>query len=839
VRRKSPSGTVRLALAVLLAGSTLLTASLLPVAPATAAEPPTRLVRVSLGPTTTLESLRQGGFDIVSLKQDAWVDLYAHPGDEARLAAMGATVQLLDDAVERHFAERAQRELAARPRPQPARVMSAVRPDGVFRTEDLPPFGSGSMGGFWTLAEVKMKLDSLVASDKRDLVADKLDTLGTTWEGRPIWGLKIGRRVDDPDPRPVAYYCAVTHAREPEGMQSLFWFVDDLLTHYDTDPFAHYLLDHRAIYICPVVNPDGYVYNQTGSPDGGGAWRKNRRNNGGGVYGVDINRNFSYQWGYDNSGSSPTPNSEIYRGPSPASEPETRAQRDMVVSLKPAVGISYHTYGDHFLHPWGYVAAMPADSAAFYEWDDAATLGTPYITGAGSLTLYTTNGDFNDWTYGDTQSKPRCFSWTPEIGTDDDGFWPLPSRIVPLAIENVGRGYFVAAIAGPYVRAESSTLAWGELVAGQAEPLAVRARNLGLAPTPANLTATLLPLDAGIAVVPGTPVTYPVLAARTGAAANGAAAFTVALDDTVTPGRLLRLEVDFTADSGYFSRDTIEVLAGHPTVALLEPCEATTNWTISSGWGVVSTDARHPDRYFADSPTGVYPNNANLRLTSRTKLDLSAGVHAWALFEARWLTEQTYDGTAVEASLDSVTWTALAGRGTSPGIMGAQPVGLPIYQAAHYTWTPDRLDLSAFAGPAGSAVRLRFRTVSDPGTNYDGFNFDSLRVLVFDPAQQPVATAVGASGATTLALAAPWPNPARSESHLGFTLPRAGDLTLAIHDLQGRRVRTLASGWREAGHYALAWDLRDEAGRPVTPGVYLARMSGGTGERTRRIVVLH
>jgi carboxypeptidase T len=843
VHRNGPTGPVRPAL---VAGFVLLSVLLTPVprlaaAPAQTSPQDTRLVRVSLGPALPLDSLLAGGFDIVTLKHGAWADLYLHPGDEERLQALGAALQMLDDAVERHFAERAERERSGRPRPAPAKVRSAVGPDGVFRTEELPPFGSGSMGGYWTLAEIKMKLDSLVASDTRDVVADRLDTLGTTVQGRPIWGLRLGRHMDAPDLRPAVILNALTHAREPEGMQALFYFVDDLLSRYDTDPFAKYLLDQRVIYICPVVNPDGYYYNQTLNPRGGGSWRKNRRDNGT-SYGVDLNRNFGFKWGYDDFGSSGTPSSDDYRGTSAFSEPETRAQRDLVDSLQPVTGISFHTYRDEFLHPWGYVAQWPSasDSAAFSEWNDEASLGSPYLTGPGSVVLYVTNGDFNDWSYGDTLSKPRCYSWTPEIGTLGDGFWPPPSRIVPLAQENLRKCYTVAAIAGPYVRIESSRLVFGELIAGLPTQLAVRARNLGLGETPAGLTATLIPLDAGAEVLPGgATVPYPVLPSRTSGDATDGAMFQVGAADTVTLGRMLRFEVDFTAEGGYFSRDTVELLVGRPTTVLLEPCEALTSWTVSSGWGVVSTDARHPDRYFADSPAGNYPDNANLRLTYRGRLDLSAGVHAWAFFEARWLTEQTYDGTVVEASPDSVTWTPLAGRGTSAGVFLPQPAGQPVYQAAHYLWKTDRLDLSAFTGPAGSAVRLRLRTLSDGGTNYDGFNFDSLRVLLFDPAQQPTPTAVGPGAAPLLALAAPWPNPARSAAHLGFALPRAGAIELEIHDLQGRRVRTLHGGRLAAGHYALAWDLRDDAGRPVAPGVYLARLSGEAGERSRRIVVLH
>ena len=840
MRRLSPAGTARPALVLLIAGL-----ALLPLVRSTPASAATRLVRVSLGPALPLDSLLAGGFDIVSVRRDGWADVYVHPGDDERLQALGASVLLLDDAVEEHYAARARQELEARPQPVPARVMSAVGPDGVFRVEALPPFGAGSMGGYWTLAEVKMKLDSLVASDTRDLVADKLDTLGTTWQGRPIWGLKLGRRVDGTDPRPVVFFNALTHAREPEGMQSLFLFVDDLLARYDTDAFARYLLDNRVIYICPVVNPDGYYYNQSTNPGGGGAWRKNARdNNGNGVApesgdGVDINRNFGYQWGYDNVGSSGTASNETYRGPSAFSEPEARAQRDLCVALKPVTGISFHTYSDDFLHPWGYVTQWTADSAAWAEWDDEATVGAPYITGPGSKVLYTTNGDFNDWTYGDVTLKPRSYTWTPEVGTDNDGFWPAPSRILPLAQENLRKCYTVAAIAGPYVRIESSALATGELIAGAFTPLAVRARNLGLGAVPANLLGTIVPLDAGAEVLPiGQTVAYPPLAPRASVDAWEGRTFQVGAADTVTLGRLLRFEVQFTADSGYFSRDTVELVVGHPTVTLLEPCEATTNWTISSSWGVIANDPRHLSRYFADTPAGNYGNSANLRLTYKGRLDLSKCPHAYALLECRWMTEQTYDCAVVEASPDSVTWTPLAGRGSSAGIFSPQPTGKPVFQATRYLWKTERLDLSGFAGVAGTTVRLRFRTLSDAATTYDGFNFDSLRVLTFDPAQQPTPVAVDREPAPALALAVPWPNPAHAAAHLGFDLPRPAGLALAILDLQGRRVRTLSSGRYAPGRYALAWDLCDDLGRRVAPGVYLARLSGEAGERTRRIVVL-
>ena len=179
-----------------------------------------------------------------------------------------------------------------------------------------------------------------------------------------------------------------------------------------------------------MANPDGYYHNEVTNPDGGGLWRKNARDNDtDGVWfesvdGVDLNRNFGYEWGYDNMGSSPVRSSEIYRGPDPFSEPETAAQRDLLCALAPATGLSFHASGGYLLHPWGYVPQATADSALFDRWSDEATRGTVYMAGPTSQVLYATNGDFNDWAYGDTLSKPRIFSWVPEIGTSADGFWP-------------------------------------------------------------------------------------------------------------------------------------------------------------------------------------------------------------------------------------------------------------------------------------------------------------------------------------------------------------------------------------------------------------------------------
>ncbi|MFN8588708.1 MAG: M14 family zinc carboxypeptidase [Candidatus Eisenbacteria bacterium] len=725
-------------------------------------------------------------------------------------------------------------------------------PDGVFRAEELPPAGWGSLGGYWTLAEIKMKLDLMVASDTRALVADKLDTLGWSLHGRPIWGLQLGKAVVGPDTRPVAYYNSLTHAREPGGMHALFAFADTLLARYDSDPEVRYLLDQRRVYLVPCVNPDGYRFNQSiwDSTGNFGMWRKNLRdNNANGVTGagdgVDLNRNFGFRWGWNNTGSSGTAGSETYRGPSANSEPETRVQRDAVIARRPVTGLSYHTYSDLLVHPWGWTVAGTPDSLKFQTWTDELSRDNGFAGGPGPRILYETNGDFNDFVYGDTLLKPKGYSWTPEMGGPDDGFWPPPSRMDSISTSTWRTALYVAGIAGPWVKIERSALAEGHLAAGGLAHLSVRARNLGASGTAGpSLQATLTALDHEVESLSG-PVFYPNLGTLQSSDATGGATFLVAAADTVTPGRMVRFGVDFTDGSGLHTRDTVEVVIGVPTVKLLSACSNLTGWTVTgAGWATRANDPEHPSTYFTDSPNGVYPGGMSTTLAPAATLDLSAGTHAWLFFEDRWGYESDYDGGVIEASLDGVEWTALAGNGST--ISDANDVvgsGVPAFEGTRWRWRADRMDLSAFAGgPAAGAVRLRLRSRSDAFTALDGLAVDSLRVYLYDPAMQPAPVAVGPAPHTGgFALAPPSPNPARDAARFEFAVPGSGAVALEVFDVQGRLAhaqRAQLSAPAGGARFAWGWNLRDAGGQRVAPGLYLVRLRTGSHEARQRLVVL-
>jgi carboxypeptidase T len=270
---------------------------------------------------------------------DGKARIYSDSEEEARLVRAGWQVDVVQRDLARFYAERA----AANP----------------------PPVMGGSMGGFKTLAEIVTEMDRL-ATTYPSIVSPKF-SIGTTVGGRPIWCMRVSDNptLDEPG-EPIVWYDALHHAREPMGGEALLLFADWLCTNYPANPDAKRLVETRNMLFTPCVNPDGYEYNRSTNPNGGGLWRKNRRNNGDGTFGVDLNRNYGWNWGPQWNGSSSVTSDDTYRGPSAFSELETQAVRNFLLLHPPGFSFSAHTYSDLWLFPWGYATgAITQDDAKF------------------------------------------------------------------------------------------------------------------------------------------------------------------------------------------------------------------------------------------------------------------------------------------------------------------------------------------------------------------------------------------------------------------------------------------------------------------------------------------
>jgi murein tripeptide amidase MpaA len=318
----------------------------------------------------------------------------------------------------------------------------------VMQVQDLASFYAERAmvdnGGFKTFAHIVAYLDTIHTAHPAITTAPF--SIGTTLEGRTLWGIKISDNPDVDENEPEVFYNGMHHAREPIGPEVLLYFMDYLTDNYGSDQVATDIVNGRELYFVPVVNPDGYVYNETQSPSGGGMWRKNRKNNGDGTYGVDNNRNYGYQWGYDDVGSSPTTSHEDYRGTGPFSELENQHVRDYVESREFIITMNYHSHGNLLLYPWAYDRIYTPDHLYFKAVADSATSFNGYTPSVG-WGLYPTNGEADDWGYGEQTTKGLVFSFTPEVGGSSDGFWPSPSRILPLCQENLPVNILMAQIA--------------------------------------------------------------------------------------------------------------------------------------------------------------------------------------------------------------------------------------------------------------------------------------------------------------------------------------------------------------------------------------------------------
>lgn len=279
---------------------------------------------------------------------------------------------------------------------------------------------------FHDYTETISELDKL-ATDYPNLV--KRISIGKSLEGRELAGVRISSGGED-DSRPTAVFVGCHHAREHLSVEVPLKIAKYLTSQYSTNSRVKSLLDEVEVWIVPMVNPDGAEYDiATGSYR---YWRKNRRNNGDGTFGVDLNRNYGGS-GFGGPGSSTTTSSDIYHGPEAFSEPETQAVRDFVRARKRAtVLLTFHTFSELVLWPWGHTdepIANDTDRKVF------ETMGKKMATWNGytpekSSDLYLASGDTTDWAY----EELKLFAFTFELSPSSmfaGGFYPGAKAIEP------------------------------------------------------------------------------------------------------------------------------------------------------------------------------------------------------------------------------------------------------------------------------------------------------------------------------------------------------------------------------------------------------------------------
>ncbi len=249
-----------------------------------------------------------------------------------------------------------------------------------------------------------------------------------SWEGRDVVGIEITRNPNAADGKPTFLMTGVHHAREWPSSEHTIEFAYDLLRNYGTAARTTRLVDTTRTIIVPIVNPDGFNVSRearTGPPSQDFSQqdfemkRKNCRDAVGRcdqqtrLSGVDPNRNYGGLWG--GSGASPSPLSDVYRGPGPFSEPEIQNIRQLFSSRQVVTFITNHTYSNLVLRVPGTVdQGFPLDEPLYQALGARMTAHNDYANLPG-FGLYDTTGGAEDWTFW----TAGALSFTYEIGPDE------------------------------------------------------------------------------------------------------------------------------------------------------------------------------------------------------------------------------------------------------------------------------------------------------------------------------------------------------------------------------------------------------------------------------------
>jgi len=310
-----------------------------------------------------------------------------------------------------------------------------------------------------------------------------VSTIGKSWEtlngrgNRPILAIKVAddvQRVDDR--RPEVLYFGGVHAREIGTTEVLLSYIEHLAESPESDARVRFLRRNRQSWIIPCLNPDGreHVFSRDIW------WRKNRSRPGGprstGPIGVDLNRNFGYQWGRIEGvqGSSSDPHSGTYRGSAPFSEPESLSLKSFVLNRKFVASLSYHSYGEYLILPYGFSNEPVPEANVYRKVAREVALDLGYRFGnVAEMVGYHSNGRHDDWLCSNMDGKTRTISMEVELGRT---FYPPEDDLPALSKKAISANIVLGLISGAYLETEVTRV---DSTPSQVQ-ISLRVRNRGL-----------------------------------------------------------------------------------------------------------------------------------------------------------------------------------------------------------------------------------------------------------------------------------------------------------------------------------------------------------------------
>lgn len=576
-------------------------------------------------------------------------------------------------------------------------------------------FKLGTMGGYQTLNELLDVLDDM-HNKYPNLVTIK-ESIGKTTEKRDIYMVKISDHPLQDEDESEVLYTGLHHAREPGSMSQMLYYMWYLLENYNSDNVVKHIVNTTELYFIPCVNPDGYAFNVSTNPKGGGMWRKNRILNKNGNFGVDLNRNYGYKWGYDNLGSSTNEADDSYRGEAPFSENETKALKQLCENRQFKLALNYHTCGNLLIYPWGYKAdPLTPDSILFETYAKKLTSDNHFIFGLSGKTVnYGVNGKADDWMYGEQTSKNKIISMTPEIGSFEDFFWPSLTRVIPINQESLTQNLQLALFAGTYATVENRK---SFIISKEKGYFQFEVKRLGLEDN-GVYTVGVIPLT-GIKSV-GLSKTYSNLKLLE----SRLDSINYELSSGISHGQKVSYVLTITNGS-YTINDTVNNIFAEKSVQFSDSINSLANWKTNS-FSLINHPDKLNDLVVTDSPNGKYVGKTDAYLTLNKVIDLKNVIAAELTFDAKWDIEVANDYMAVYISDNNgSSWSQPCGNLARIGTLNQLNYSI-IYDGVQPNWIKEKINLSNYLG---SEILIKFVFKTDDAVNRDGVYIDNIMVEV-------------------------------------------------------------------------------------------------------------
>ena len=722
----------------------------------------------------------------------------------------GFTCEVLIDDLEQHFLTQNKLKTPLR--------NSECADDGLsYQTPVHFNDSNGSMGGYFTYQEVLEELDQMKALYP-DLITTKSNIGSFLTQGQPdnsvtpsiggngIKWVKISDNPDTLESEPQILYSAIHHAREPMSLHQLIFYMWYLLENYQTDTEVQSIVNNTELYFVPVVNPDGYLYNEKINPNGGGFWRKNRRNNSNGTFGVDNNRNYQFyidgdsnngMWGGE--GSSGNPDSQVYRGPSPFSEVENQAMKWFVEQHNFTMAFNNHSYGELLLRPYGYAENTPSVDEELLD-----NLGAELVSQNGydnilSAELYAAAGDSDDFMYGTVGTHDKILAYTPEIGPE---FWPPSNQIEAISKSMMYHNLTAAKMTGNFASLKET----GPLYTGTNPVIDApfEIKRFGLSGN-GNFSVSLTPISNNIDAV-GDAVNFngiELLETQT-------ATIQYSISGTVNSGDLIVYEL-VVNNGSYDTTLLVTKIFGSLSSIFQDDASSTSNYS-NNGWTTTTQSFVSAPSSITESANGDYNGNANKSIVLNNSIDLSDAIGANVTFWTKFDIENNYDYAQFQISVNGGnTWISQCGLYTNPGSED-QPQGQPLYDGTQEQWVLEQIDLSDYIG---QSINARFIFRSDSFVEADGFYFDD---LTFNTLNDDTLTATDQQNYQF----GIYPNPVKDVLHITTNLT---NYTATMYDMYGKLIKTSKASANHTLEYS-----------DLTPGIYILNLSQTQTLQTFKII---